>query len=315
MGHPLPRVLFCDADDSRVLDAIFELSRSGVVRPIVLGPAARTPELDELGRLGVEVLDPAAIPQLELHRAALAERRGIPLRVAERLLQRRLHLSLALLASGAADGAVLGVSSHTADALIACEMMLGLAPGHSVASSLFVLEIPSFVRPPSSPLCFTDCAVNQNPTAEQLAEIAVQAADGARTLLGIEPRVAMLSFSTHGSSVHADVEKVARATALVRARRPGLKIDGELQADAALDAEVASHKLPLLGEVAGRANVLVFPDLDAGNIGYKLVRTLARATADGVFLLGYTCPVAKLSRGATKEEIVKTAMMLVTKRA
>jgi phosphate acetyltransferase len=201
------------------------------------------------------------------------------------------------------------VTSHTADVLIACEMCLGLADPARAASSAFVLDVPARAGVPARRLVFADCAVNPSPTAEQLADIAIQTADTARALLTEPPRVAMLSFSTHGSASHPDVEKVARATALARARRPELALDGELQADAALDPTAAAHK-QAEGDVVGRANVLVFPDLDAANIGYKLVRSLAGAPAYGVFLQGYTRPVAKLSRGSTAAELAGTARIL-----
>jgi phosphate acetyltransferase len=158
---------------------------------------------------------------------------------------------------------------------------------------------------------FADCAVNPSPTPEQLASIAIASATTAHELLQVVPRVAMLSFSTHGSATHPDVDRVVQATLLVRTRRPELHIEGELQADAALDPAVATVKLEgAIPSVAGRANVLVFPDLDAANIGYKLVRTLAPANAYGVFLQGYGETVVKLSRGSTVDEIVGTCLLL-----
>ena len=302
---PPRRVLFSDADDERVRAALAALADSASVRPVLLGAS---------GLPGVESLDPAALPSRERLGQALAERRALPPRVAARILERPANLALALLADGAVDAAVIGVTSHTADLLIACEMMLGPAGGATLAAGLFVMEVPGYGGPQGERLVFADCAVHPNPTAEQLAAVAVAAADGARALLGVEPRVALLSFSTHGSATHPDVDKVARATDIARAARPELAIDGELQADAALDAAVAGHKLAAAGGVAGRANVLVFPDLDAANIGYKLVRTLAGAAAVGAFVRGYDRPVAKLSRGATAREIVATAALLAAPR-
>lgn len=311
---PPRRVLFADGDEARVREAIQILASSRLVRPIALGASSDAPL-----PASIERLDPVTIPSIERYRAELSARLGVAPRVAAKLLERRVNLALALLGDGVADALVVGVESHTADVLVACEMMLGLSPGTKTASSLFILEVPPLGSAPARVLAFADCAIHPNPSAEQLADIAIASAEGTRAFLGVEPRVAMLSFSSHGSAVgQPDVEKVIAATALVRTRDPGLAIEGELQADAALDSSVASHKLAesLDGaSVAGNANVLVFPDLDAGNIGYKLVRSLAGATAAGAFLQGYGKPVAKMSRGATTGEIVATARLLAASTA
>ncbi|MFZ5439356.1 MAG: phosphate acyltransferase [Myxococcota bacterium] len=297
------RVLFADPDDARVVEAVRRLAATRSVAPVVLGgPEHRV----AFAGAGVEVVEHGAVPRVEAYATALAARAGMSPVVAQKLVTRPVNLALALLADGVADALVVGVGSRTGDVLIACELMLGRKA--ALASSLFVLEAPRFRG--GAPVVFADCAVNQNPTAEQLADIALDAAEGARELLGLEPRVALLSFSSHGSSSHPDVEKVARATALVKERRPALLVDGELQADAALDPEAVAHKLADVGPVAGQANVLVFPDLDAANISYKLVRTLGGAQALGAFLRGYGRPLVKLSRGATAQEIIETTELL-----
>lgn len=308
-----PRILFTDGEDERVLAAAAVVAREGTARPSVLGAPERVTALArrlDLRLDGVEVMDPGAVPQIAHLGEALAERRGIGPRVAAKLLERPLYLGLSLLRDGGADAVVAGVSTPTRDVLLACEMTLGLREETGLASSVFVVDVPGFNGAPRRTFLFADCAINPSPTAAQLADIAIQAADACRALLSQEPRVALLSFSTHGSASHPDVDKVIEATALVRARRPGLPVDGEMQADAALDAGAAGHKLDDPGAVAGRANVLVFPDLDAANIGYKLVRALGHASAYGVFLLGYRAPVVKLSRGSTVDEIVGTCAML-----
>lgn len=307
------RMLFADGVDARVIDAIARLPRGAFA---ILGePAAvlAVAAARGISLTGVELIAPSALPGRRELAELVAKRRGCETWIADRLLDRPSYAALALLAAGVVDSVVVGVTSHTADVLIACEMCLGLAEPGRAASSAFVLDIPARAGVPARRVVLADCAVNSNPTAEELAELALATADTARVVLAEPPRVAMLSFSTHGSAHHPDVDKVVRATALARARHPELALDGELQADAALDPDVAAHKREAgtsAGDVMGRANVLVFPDLDAANIGYKLVRELAGASAYGAFLQGFTGRVAKLSRGSTPAEISGTAQLL-----
>ena len=292
------RLVLPEGDDPRIRDAAARLAADGLARVLLIGGDAP----------GCETLDPATHPHpVRLAEAITRQRPRMTPAMAARLLERRACFAGALVATGEADAMVAGAATPTRRVIEAGMLTVGLAPSVETPSSYFLMILPGRA------LVFADCALTVAPTAAQLADIAIASARSGAALLG-EARTALLSFSTHGSGAGPEVERVREALAIARRRAPGLAFDGELQADAALDAAVAARK-GAAGPVAGHANVLVFPTLDAGNIGYKLVERLAGARAIGPILQGFARPVSDLSRGASVDDVIATCVLTLSMAA
>jgi phosphate acetyltransferase len=305
----IKHIVLPEGEEIRNVQAAVMIRDQGLAKLTLLGNPAKVKEVAAGADLtGIDIIDPADSDKAPLYAATLYDLRkakGMTEEEAAKKVADPMYYGIMMVKLGDADGLVSGAIHSTGDMLRPALQVIKSKPGMKTVSSCFLMECPDKSFGDNGVMIFSDCGVNIDPDAEQLANIALGAADSARSLAGMEPRVAMLSFSTKGSAKHDNVTKVQEATRIAKEMAPDLMLDGELQLDAALVEKVGQLKAPG-SPVAGKANTLVFPDLGAGNIGYKLVQRLAHAEAYGPILQGIAKPCNDLSRGCSAEDIVAT---------
>ena len=301
------RIVLPEATDLRVLQAASTALREGLAELILIGNKAEILRVaGDLDLSGATIIDSETAAKHAEYSETFYELRkakGMTLEKAEKLIKDPVYFGMMMLKKGDADGLISGAVHSTADTLRPALQIVKTAPNAKMVSTFFAMDIPNCEYGQNGILLFSDCALNENPNAEDLSEIAIASAASMQSLLGIKPIVAMLSYSTFGSAKSELVDKVHEATRLAKEKAPQLLLDGEMQLDAALVKRVADLKAPN-SNVAGKANVLIFPDINAGNIGYKLTERLAKAQAYGPITQGLAKPINDLSRGCKAEDIV-----------
>jgi len=308
------KIVYPETNDERILIVASKIKKMGIAEPILVGDEEKIAALaKECGAdlKSIQIVNPAQEQEkLENYAQEYAAARDVKISLAQRLVKKPMSFAGMMVKMGDADGMVAGVATATASVIQFASLTIGFQEGMSTPSSFFIMVLPEFDGEKDKIFIFADCAVNVSPDPRQLAEIGVASGLNAKSLLGIEPKIAFLSFATKGSANHEDVDKVNEAVKIAKELKPELAIDGELQADAAIIRRVAEKKVKQ-SHVAGGANVLVFPDLDAGNISYKLVQYLANAKAYGPILQGFAKPVNDMSRGATIDDLIGVTAITV----
>ncbi len=309
------RVALPECEAEKTLLAARKVLDSGIGSPVLVGEPAVIEETAKAAGVSTEGMEIADITdeakREELIGRYLKEERMLSEKACKRKMKNPMYYAMIMEAAGDVDCTFCGHVNTTGDVLLCAQNCIGMQEGVDVPSIFALLEVPGFEGPEGNRIVFTDCGLNPEPTPEELASIAIASADNVKALMGWEPRVAFLSFSTCGSGTAESVEKILAAIEIAKTRRPDLKIDGEFQLDAAIDPAVAQKKVDHESEVAGRANILVFPELNAANIAVKIVQKFAKGKGYGHTLSGFAKPVADSSRGATVEEIVGDIAMVI----
>ncbi len=302
-------IILPEAEDIRVLEATEKIGKEGFAKIILVGNTEKTKEIATENNIDIssaEIIDPESSEKYEEYAKAFYELRkakGMTEEEARKILKNPVYFGMMMVKQGDADGLVSGAAHSTSDTLRPALQILKTAPGTKLVSAFFLMNVPNCEYGEDGVFVFADSGLNENPDSDKLAEIAASSAKSFEQLTGKEAKVGMLSYSTYGSAKSELTEKVIEATKFLKERYPEIKADGELQLDAAIIPEIAKSKAPG-SEVAGHCNTLVFPNLDAGNIGYKLVQRLAKAEAYGPLCQGIAKPVNDLSRGCSSDDIV-----------
>ena len=301
-------IVLPEGHDIRVIEAARKITDEGFAKVILIGDRENIEKVaGNINLSDIDIISPSASEKFESYAEAFYELRkakGITLEKAREILKDNIYFGTMMVKMGDADGLVAGSICSTADTLRPSLQILKTAPGVKLVSSFFIINVPNCELGENGMFLFSDCGLNVNPNEDELSEIAISSAKSWKSLTGFDARIAMLSYSTMGSAPLTDMtSKVINATKLVKEKAPDLKVDGEMQLDASIVSKVAAQKAPN-SEVAGKANILIFPDLNAGNIGYKLVQRLAKAEAYGPITQGIAKPVNDLSRGCSADDIV-----------
>lgn len=301
-------IVLPEGHDIRVIEAARKITDEGFAKVILIGDRENIEKVaGNINLSDIDIISPSASEKFESYAETFYELRkakGITLEKAREILKDNIYFGTMMVKMGDADGLVAGSICSTADTLRPSLQILKTAPGVKLVSSFFIINVPNCEFGENGMFLFSDCGLNVNPNEDELSEIAISSAKSWKSLTGFDARIAMLSYSTMGSAPLTDMtSKVINATKLVKEKAPDLKVDGEMQLDASIVSKVAAQKAPN-SEVAGKANILIFPDLNAGNIGYKLVQRLAKAEAYGPITQGIAKPVNDLSRGCSADDIV-----------